>query len=86
MTPKLTEDQLRALSESQGFLKIEGDGDTYIVMTMQIYRDMMGVGTDEEFQASLRAVEEGLADVEAGRTKPMAQVFEDLDQKYGVHG
>ena len=76
----------QALEQSHGFLKIEGDGGTRIVMTMRVYRDMMGVGTDEELQASLQAIDERLADVDAGRTKPMEQVFKELDHKYGVHG
>ena len=86
MTPKLSNEMRQALEQSHGFLKIEGDDGTCFVMTMQVYRDMMGVGTDEEFQASLQAIDEGLADIEAGRTKPMSEVFQELDHKYGVHG
>ena len=86
MTPKLSDDQVRALNENQGFLKVEGGGDPCIVMTMQVYREMMGVGTDREFQASIQAINEGLADVEAGRTRPMTEVFQELDRKYGIHG
>lgn len=79
--PHLTQEQEQALQEKHGFVQ----GGTYVLMTMNVFRDMMGVGTDEEMTASLQALEEGIADVEAGRTLPQDQVFRELDQKYGVH-
>ncbi len=86
MTPKLTEDQLRARSENQGFLKVEGDTGICFVMTMQVYRDMMGVGTDEDLAASLKAIEQGHADVEAGRTRPFREVLAELGSDDAVQG
>ena len=38
---------------------------SYVVMPMQVYREMMGVGTDAEHADSLAAIHEGLADVDA---------------------
>ncbi len=52
-----------------------------VVMPMQVYREMMGVGTDAEHADSLAAIHEGLADVDAGRTVPADQFFRDLDRK-----
>ncbi|WP_197996235.1 hypothetical protein [Gimesia panareensis] len=48
-------------------------------MSIEIYRDMLGVGTDEELAASLQALEEGVADVDAGRTRPFRDVLDELD-------
>lgn len=79
--PHLTQEQEQALQNQHGFVQ----GSTYVLMTMNVFREMMGVGTDEEMAASLQALEEGIADVEAGRTIPQDQVFRELDQKYGVH-
>ncbi len=79
--PTLTPEQQQALQSKHGFVK----GSTYVLMTMDVFRAMMGVGTEEEMAASLRAIDEGLADIEAGRTLPQDQVFRELDQKYGVH-
>ena len=84
MTPKLTDELDRALDEHHGFLKAEGQRGKVVVMTMQHFREMMGVGSDEQFAESVKAIEEGLADVKAGRTMPMEQVFRELDEKYGV--
>jgi predicted transcriptional regulator len=84
MTPKLTDELDRALDEHHGFLKAEGRRGKVIVMSMPLFREMMGVGSDEQLAESMMAVEEGLADVAAGRTEPMDQVFRELDEKYGV--
>lgn len=55
-------------------------------MSIDVYRETMGVDSDEELAASLKAIEEGLAEVKAGRTVPLEKVFTDLDRKYGPHG
>jgi predicted transcriptional regulator len=85
MTPKLSDELSRALDEHHGFLKAEGAAGQVVVMSMQLFREMMGVGSEEQLAESLKAIEEGLADAEAGRTVPMDQVFRELDEKYGVH-
>jgi hypothetical protein len=51
---------------------------------MDFYRDMMGVGSDAELQDSLRAIDEGIADVAAGRTKPADQFFTEFDEQHGL--
>ncbi|HXY35286.1 MAG TPA: hypothetical protein VEI07_13730 [Planctomycetaceae bacterium] len=86
MTPKLSDELSRALDEHHGFLKAEGTGGKVVVMSMQLFRELMGVGSDEQLAESVKAIEEGLADVEAGRTIPMDQVFRELDEKYDIHG
>jgi hypothetical protein len=84
MTAKLTDELDQALDEHHVLLKAEGRQGKVIVMSMPLFREMMGVGSDEPLAESVMAVEEGLADVAAGRTVPMDQVFRELDEKYGV--
>ena len=86
MTPRINEEVDKALHEHHGFVEAEGTDGKVIVMSMQVYRELMGVGSDEELAASLKAIAEGMADVEAGRTVQMEKVFRELDKKYGVHG
>ena len=81
MKPELTREQQRALNENHGFVR----GASFVLMSMDVFRNTMGVGTDGEMAASVRAIEEGLTDVENGRTKPMDQAFRELDDKYGIH-
>jgi hypothetical protein len=40
--------------------------------------------TDEEREETLRAIRQGLADVEAGRTRPAEDVIRDLCRKYNL--
>lgn len=70
MKTQLTEQQRQAVDQHHGFLEVESGGSTYVVLSTQVFREMMGVGSDSEYQASLRAIAEGLADVDAGRTRP----------------
>jgi len=79
--PDLTTEQQQALQQGHGFVQ----GASYVLMTVDLYRDMMGVGSADEMQKSVAAIEEGLQDVEAGRTRSMDAVFQELDDKYGVH-
>ena len=53
-------------------------------MSMHVYREMMGVGSEAEYRASLDAIREGLEDVEGGRTRPIEDFFQDLDRKHGL--
>ena len=74
MIPELTHNQKQALNQGHGFVS----GSSYVLMTMELYREMMGVGSDEMLNASLKAIQCGLADVEAGRTRPYQDVLADL--------
>ena len=81
MTPKLTDDQRHALKTTTGKLvEVQDDQtqQTYVLMSIELFREMMGVGTDEEMAASLKAIDEGLAGVEAGRTRPFRDVLAEL--------
>jgi len=82
MTPKITDELNQALHQHHGLVEAEGSDGKVVVMTMQVYRELMGVGSDEELQASVQAIEVGFADVESGHTKPMDQVFRELDEKH----
>lgn len=80
--PELTVDQRQALDENRGFVQ----GSSFVLMSIDLYRDMMGVGSDAALQESLSAIEEGIQDVEAGRVHDAKTVFEELDKNYGVQG
>jgi len=64
-----------------GPLSVSGQRSDYVVMRMDVYRDIMGVGSDEEFAASVAAVREGLADVRAGRTRVAREFLEELGDR-----
>jgi hypothetical protein len=67
-----------------GPLSCTGQRSQYVVMRMDVYRELMGVGSDEEFAASLAAIHEGLADVRAGRVRPAREFLEELGRTHEV--
>ena len=76
MTPKLSEELQEALRQSLGFV----EGDTFILMTKEIYLSAMSECTQEDVEATNK----GLADIEAGRTRPVEDFFRDFDSKHGI--
>ena len=78
MTPKLNSDIEQAVENNHGFVQVDGQHTSYVVMSIDAYRQMMGVGSNEELAASLKAIEEGLADIDAGRTRPFRDVLAEL--------
>ena len=79
--PELTTLQREALERNRGFVQ----GESYVLMSIDVYREMMGVGRDEELAASLAAIDEGMQDVNAGRTISLEEAVRRLNEKYGVH-
>jgi hypothetical protein len=69
MIPNLTQEQQQALDEHDGFVQ----DPAYVLMSMDVFRNTMGVASDDELQASLRAIHEAVADLAAGRTIPLAE-------------
>jgi hypothetical protein len=86
MTHRITDELARALDEHNGFLKAEGQQGNVVLLSMARFRELMGVGSDAELAESIQAIQEGLADVDSGRTVPLDHVFRELDDKYGIHG
>jgi hypothetical protein len=82
MTPRINEEIDRALTEHHGFVQAEGADGKVIVMSMQVYREMMGVGTDEEMSASLKVIDQAMEDLAAGKSIPLAEARRRFDEKY----
>jgi hypothetical protein len=76
----LTEEQRKSLAANRGCVQGEG----YVLMSSEVFREMMGIGSDDELAASLEAIEEGHADVEAGRTRPFREVLAELGRDHAV--
>jgi len=81
---RLTDEQRQAVDSHHGYLEVEGGGSRYVVMSIQAYREMMGVGSEAEYQASLAAIREGVEDIDAGRTRPVDDFLHDLDRRHGL--
>lgn len=86
MSPRLTSEIEQAVEQNHGCTQVDGERTSYIVMSVDVFREMMGVGSDEDLSASLKAVEEGLADIDAARTRPFRDVLAELGRTHAIHG
>ena len=80
MTPSLNKELQEALDANKGFIQ----GPTFVAMSIDMYREMMGVGSEEEYRASLHAIEEGVQDVENDRTQSVEEFFTEFDHRHGI--
>ena len=81
MELQLTDEQQQALARNHRIVQ----GTSYVLRTMDINRQMMGIGTDDEQAESLQVINRGLADVEAGRTRPFRDVLNELGSTDVIH-
>lgn len=79
MTPQDANDIARALQDEHGGpVELQIDGKSVMFMSTDVYLEMFGIGSEAELQESIAAVKEGLADMRAGRTRPLGEFMEEL--------
>jgi hypothetical protein len=67
-----------------GPISVPSQQGEHVVMSMAIFRDMMGVGNDEEFARSVAELRVSLAQADEGKTLTLAEVRQKLAEKYGA--
>ena len=80
MNPELTNEQQQALVENQGFVQ----GQSYVLMSIDMFRNTMGVGSDEELASSIAALQKSMAEARDGKTRLFTDALDDLGLKYEV--
>lgn len=66
-----------------GPVTVAGQQGDHVVMSVKVFRDMMGVGSDDEMATSVAALKESLAQTADGQTMSLDEAAERLTQKYG---
>jgi hypothetical protein len=72
------------VAQHGGPVSVPGQRGDHVVMSMAIFRDMMGVGNDEEFARSVAELTVSLAQADAGETLSLEDVRQKLTEKYGA--
>jgi hypothetical protein len=67
-----------------GPVSVAGQSGDHVVMSAQVFRDMMGVGDEEAFAASVAKLKESLAQAEMGQMISVREARERLVKKYGA--
>lgn len=83
--PAITPETEHFLQGSGGPLEITGQHGKYVVMRLDVYDAMLGIGDDDEAE-TLAAVREGIADVDAGRVHDPKDVIAELKARYAPQG
>ena len=71
-------------SHHGGPVAIPGRSDQHVVMTMDMYRMICGVGSISSFNVSVAALRKALAEAEAGDFVDEDDAFSKIERKYGV--
>jgi len=82
MKPEVIKQLEEALKQGDGIVQES----SVIIMSIDVYRDMMGVGTDEELSASVTALQQSMDEIKQGKTRPLTDALDELGRKYEVQG
>ena len=86
MSNQLTPELQQTVESQHGCATVDANGRSYVVMRSELYRELLGIGTETDYQASLQAIREGWDDVQAGRTVSLDGFFQEFDRKHGLSG
>ena len=86
MSTKLTPELQQTVEAQNGCATLDADGQSYVLMKSELYRELLGIGSDADYQASLQAIREGWDDVQASRTISLDSFFQEFDRKHGLSG
>ena len=79
MTPKLTPDVRHAVEQNNGCSEAEIDGKKFVVMTQEIYLQMLGLASDEDIAASAAELSRRIASAKSGQAnRPFREVINEL--------
>jgi len=53
-----------------------------VVMSMQVFRGMLEIGSDEDYEASVASIRRSLAQCKAGQSQEADDFFGALEKKY----
>jgi len=79
--PPIAPETEALLQQHGGPLVVPGEQGRYVVMRSDVYDAMLGISTDDEAE-TIASVRRGLADLEAGKTRDLDDVFDDLERRY----
>jgi hypothetical protein len=81
MTPKLTEEQRQAIDTHKGCVEVEDAQGKCVLMSIEVFRDVMGVGTDRDFGESIAALRRRYERLQTGHTDGELEAFLDLAEE-----
>ncbi len=56
MSTQLTPELQQTVEAQNGCATVDADGQSYVVMRSELYRELLGIGTEADYEASLQAI------------------------------
>jgi hypothetical protein len=72
------------VAQHGGPVSVPGQQGEHVVMSMATFRDLIGVGSEEEFARSAADLQISIAQADAGKTMSLDEVRQKLTDKYGA--
>lgn len=79
-----TEIESQVVMHHGGPVAVSGQQGDHVVMSINVFREMMGVGSDEEFAQSVSALQVSLAQAAAGQTMSLDEAVCRLNRSHGA--
>jgi hypothetical protein len=78
MMTRISAELEQAVDEHNGALQLEGALGSYVLLSEKQYRELMGIGTVDEYQASVEAIRKGCEEARTGRTSSLEEFVTNL--------
>lgn len=82
MNEKLNQHVHEALEANNGCVV----GTDFVLMSLDVCRNTMGVGSDEELRESLAAIQRSWNEAGLGKARPFSEAMEDIRKQHGLPG
>jgi len=87
MAPKISGELQKAVEQKAGGpLEVEGEGVSYVLMSVDVYRALLGdlPDDDQDYAQCVEGIHRGLTSVERGEGIPLNEAFEAVRQKHNI--
>jgi hypothetical protein len=84
MTPRLTDELRQAVESHDGCVEVEDASGKCVLMSITVFRELMGVGNDREFQESVAALRQSYEQFQNRQTRSLTDALDDLGKRHGL--
>jgi hypothetical protein len=84
MNPRLTAEQRDAVDKHDGCVEVEDANGKCVLMSIEVFREVMGVSSDRDLQESVAALRRSYEQFANGQTRPLTEALDELGTRYGL--
>lgn len=87
MVPKISDELQKAVAQKAGGpVQVEGDGASYVLMSVEVYRGLLGdlPDDDQDYAECVEGIHRGLRSMQRGEGISLDEAFEAVRQKRNI--